>query len=168
MNAMKRDSGFTLAELMVVISIIAIMSAVAIPSLVSWLPNYRLSGAARDVLSAIELARLTAVRENASVGVSFTPGSAAYQLWVDNGEGGGAANDCSQNGTERILRNGQMPYSIAMSSAVFGAASSFRFNGMGLPLQTDGSPGGGSVVLTNSKGKTRTITLSSGGNARIQ
>jgi len=165
---MKRDSGLTLVELMVVISIIAIMSAVAIPNLISWLPNYRLNGAAREVLSAIELARLTAVRENASVAVTFTPGNAAYHLWVDNGEGGGGANDFTQNGTERTLRGGPMPPSIAMSSAVFGASSSFRFNGTGLPLRTDGSPGGGAVVLTNSKGKTLTVTLSSGGNARIQ
>lgn len=165
---MKRDSGFTLAELMVVTSIIAIMSAVAIPSLISWLPNYRLSSAAREVLSAIELARLTAVRENASVAVAFTPGNAAYRLYVDNGEGGGAANDLTQNGSERTLRNGQMPSSIAMSSAAFGASSSFRFNGIGLPFRSDGSPGGGAVVLTNSKGKTLTIALSSAGNARIQ
>ena len=157
-----------MVELMVVISIIAIMSAVAIPSLISWLPNYRLSSAARDVLSAIELARLTAVRENASVAVTFTPGNAAYHLWVDNGVGGGGANDFAQNGTERTLRDGLMPPSIAMSSAVFGASSSFRFNGIGLPLRTDGSPGGGVVVLTNSKGKTLTVTVSSGGNARIQ
>jgi type IV fimbrial biogenesis protein FimT len=136
--------------------------------LISWLPNYRLSSAAREVLSAIELARLTAVKENASVAVSFTSGNGTYRLWVDNGAGGGAANDFAQNGSERTLREGRMPSSVAMSSAVFGAASSFRFNGIGLPLRTDVSPGGGSVVLTNTKGKTLTIALSSGGNARIQ
>ena len=168
MNTMKRDSGFTLAEIMVVISIIAIMSAVAIPSFISWLPNYRLSSGARDVLSVIELARLTAVRENASVAVTFTPGNAAYHLWVDNGVGGGGANDFAQNGTERTLRDGQMPPSVAMSAAAFGVSSSFRFNGMGLPLRADGSPGGGTVVLTNSKGKTLTVAVSSGGNVRIQ
>ena len=165
---MKKDSGFTLAELMIVSSIIAIVSAFAIPGLVGWLPNYRLSGAARDVLSAIESARMTAVRANASVAVAFTPGNGAYHIWVDNGEGGGGANDFTQNGAERTLRDGLMPSDVVMSSALFGAASSFRFNGIGLPLQTDGSPGGGAVVLTNSKGRTRTIALGTGGNARIQ
>jgi type IV fimbrial biogenesis protein FimT len=168
-NVMKRESGFTLAQVLIVVSIIAILSAVAIPSLVSWLPSYRLSSAARDVLSAIELARLTAVRENTSVAIWFTPSNGTYRLWVDSGEGsGGVANDFTPNGSERTVRVGQMPPAVAMSSAVFGASSRLRFNGMGLPFRTDGSPGGGSVVLTNSKGRTLTIALTSGGNARIQ
>jgi type IV fimbrial biogenesis protein FimT len=167
-GVMKKESGFTLAQVLVVVSIIAILSAVAMPGLVSWLPNYRLSSAARDVLGAFELARLTAVRENTSVAISFASGTPAYRLWVDNGEGGGAAGDCIQNGAERTVRVGQMPPSVAMSAAVFGASSSLGFNGIGLPFRSDGSSGGGSVVLTSSKGKTRTIALSNGGNAKIQ
>ena len=165
---MKRESGFTLAQVLIVISIIAILSAAAVPGLVSWLPNYRLGVGARDVLSAMELARLTAVRENTAVAIRFAPINATYQLWVDNGEGGGVANDFTRNGSERTLRAGRLPPSVAISSAAFGASSSLRFNGIGLPFRSDGSPGGGSVVLTNTNGRTLTIVLSIGGNARIQ
>ncbi len=164
---MQKAFGFTLIQLLIVISIIAILSAAAVPGLVNWLPTYRLSSAARDVLSAIELTRLTAIRENAGVAVTFTPANGSYLLWVDNGEGGGVANDFTPNGSERTVRAGQMPPSVAMTSAVFGAGPKLGFNGMGLPFRQDGSPGGGSVVLTNSKGQARSIVLNIGGNARI-
>jgi type IV fimbrial biogenesis protein FimT len=167
-NVMKRESGFTLAQVLIVISIIATLSAAAVPGLVSWLPSYRLSSAARDVLSALDLARLTAVRENAGVAVIFTAANGSYLLFVDNGEGGGVANDLTPNGSERTVRAGHMPSSVAISSAVFGASAKVGFNGIGLPFRLGGSPGGGSVVLTNSKGKALTIVLNIGGNARIQ
>jgi type IV fimbrial biogenesis protein FimT len=165
---MKKISGFTVIELITVIGIIAIVSAVAITGLVGYLPNYRLSAASREVLSAIESARAAAIRENASVAVSFNAGNAAYHIWVDNGEGAGGVNDLAQNGSERSLRSGTMPPGVSMPNASFGAGSAFRFDGVGLPIRSDGFPGGGSVVLANTNGRTRTIAVSTGGNVRIQ
>ncbi|UCF95658.1 MAG: prepilin-type N-terminal cleavage/methylation domain-containing protein, partial [Desulfobacterales bacterium] len=56
---LRKSSGFTMHELMVVLAIVAIISAIATPNLIDWLPQYRLSSGARSVLSAIELTRLT-------------------------------------------------------------------------------------------------------------
>jgi type IV fimbrial biogenesis protein FimT len=165
---MQNESGFTLAELMTVIAIIAIISAVALPGVVGWLPKHRLGSAARDILSTVEHARLTAVKQNVSVGVSFTTGSDTYRLWIDDGAGGGLADNAIEDGTERMLKNGRMPSGIDMTSASFGAAARFRFNGMGIPTRTDGSFGGGNVVLTNQNGDARTIILTKAGNGSIQ
>jgi type IV fimbrial biogenesis protein FimT len=167
-KAMRNESGFTLAELMVVIAIIAITSTIAIPGIIGWLPKYRLSSAAREILSAVEHARLTAVKQNASVGVSFATGSDTYRLWIDDGDGGGVADDAAENGTERMVKNGQMPAGVDMTAAIFGAAPQFRFNGMGIPTRTDGSLGGGNIVLINQRGDTRTVSITNGGNGRIQ
>ena len=60
---MKKNSGFTLMEVMVTIGIIAIVSAIAIPNYISWLPKHRMSGATRDIYSAMQYARMRAVKE---------------------------------------------------------------------------------------------------------
>ena len=65
-----KKSGFTTMELMVVIAIIAILAAIAVPNLVGWIPKRKLGSAARDVLSTVESARLTAVRNRVSVGIA--------------------------------------------------------------------------------------------------
>ena len=165
---MRNESGFTLGELMTVFAIIAVMSAVALPSVLDWMPKYRLGSAARDILSAVEHARLTAVKQNASVGLSFSTSDGTYRLWIDDGAGGGAAEDADENGAERVFKTGQMPAGVDMTAAAFGAAPRFRFNGMGIPTRTDGSLGGGSIVLTNQNGDTRTIILTKAGNGSIQ
>ena len=46
----KRESGFTLMEVMMVVAVIGILSAIAIPAFMKLLPGMRLNGAARMVM----------------------------------------------------------------------------------------------------------------------
>jgi type IV fimbrial biogenesis protein FimT len=164
-----KESGFNIFELMVAIAIFAILSAIAVPSFIGWLPKYRLSTAARDVLSALEHAKGAAVRENANVVVQFTMATGQYQIFVDNGEGGGTPADWARNGTERIVRRGNMPAGITITAVTF-FNDRVRFNNGGLP-QTQPDPpaalNGGTVTVANST-DTRNIVLTMGGSTRIQ
>lgn len=159
---MRSSKGFTIIEMMIVIAIIGILAAIAIPNFISWLPNYRLGSAARDVLSTMQLARLRAVRENANVVISFDTGNDSYRAFVDNGEGGGTRNNEIRDGTEKIIKNGQMPAGVDLYNASFGGPTT-RFNSMGLP-----SGFLGSVSMKNDQNRYRRITVSSAGNSRIQ
>jgi type II secretory pathway pseudopilin PulG len=63
---MKRSSGFTLIELMVVCAVMIIMTAIAVPTGISVLESYRFSAMSRSFATAILMARMRAV-ENKSV-----------------------------------------------------------------------------------------------------
>jgi Tfp pilus assembly protein FimT len=66
--------------LMIVIVILGVLLGLAIPGFSRWVPNYRLRGAARDIYSNFQLAKLTAVRDRASCGVVFDVANGRYQV----------------------------------------------------------------------------------------
>ncbi len=74
----KHAAGFTLAELIIVIAILAICSAIALPDVATFSSGYRLKVAAREVATDLQFARLLAVKENTSFQVVFGPNS--YQV----------------------------------------------------------------------------------------
>ena len=72
------SSGFTVMELLVVISIAMILMGIAIPSFLSWLPTLRLSSAARQVATDLQVARMRAITQNAPNTVTFNTITGAY------------------------------------------------------------------------------------------
>jgi type IV fimbrial biogenesis protein FimT len=167
---LRKNSGFTLAELMVVIGILAILSAVAMPGFIGWITKHKLGTGARQVLSTIESARMRAVRERVSVGIEFqVPDSRGYRVWLDDGSGGGSADDAERNGAEPIILSGQMPAGVSISEALFGGDPNFRFNSQGFPIRNGAGENltSGHVTLTNTR-DSKVVAISLAGNASIQ
>jgi len=85
--------GVTLIELIVVLVIIAIAAALAVPNIAAWLPNYRLRTATRDIVSTMRTAQIKAVSTNLEYRVEFNAEGGSYivqhqttaGLWVDDG-----------------------------------------------------------------------------------
>jgi prepilin-type N-terminal cleavage/methylation domain-containing protein len=76
----KRKSGFTLLELMIVVSIIAVMSAIAIPNFTTGAPKFRLWSATDDIVKHLMLARMSAISQNRDVVVSFFKNERTYRI----------------------------------------------------------------------------------------
>jgi prepilin-type N-terminal cleavage/methylation domain-containing protein len=77
-----KTNGFTLIELMVVVSIIVIVSAASIPMGLSFVRNYQVMGAAQGITAQIQSARGQAVKLNTQRGVLLNfnyPNPGQYQ-----------------------------------------------------------------------------------------
>ena len=76
-------SGVTLLEILILFMVLSILAGIAIPAFSSWLPEYRLKNAARDIYSTFQRAKSGAANANETWGVFFddsvNPGR--YSMW---------------------------------------------------------------------------------------
>ncbi|QTA82657.1 Prepilin-type N-terminal cleavage/methylation domain-containing protein [Desulfonema limicola] len=64
MKNIRKDSGFSLVELMVVVAIISVLLAITIPNMGRWINDNHLKGAARDIVANMQWAKMSAIKEN--------------------------------------------------------------------------------------------------------
>lgn len=85
-----RSAGFTLLELMLALTVAAVLMAVAVPNFQALIRNSRMSGAANDFVSDFNLARSEAVKRRVPVtlcksqdlATCDTDATAAFRSWI--------------------------------------------------------------------------------------
>lgn len=77
-----RAMGFTLLELMVTVSLMAFMGLLAATSFDtgSWLAHQRLKGAARELSTNLQKARMNAIKQNTRWAITFNAANNTYTL----------------------------------------------------------------------------------------
>ncbi len=161
-------SGFTLMEVMTVVCIIGILAAIAIPAYSTWVPDYRLKSAARDLYSNLQRAKMGAIKNNTEWRVYFdnTVSPGRYFLCSGSGVDGSWNGPAPMGGDDDV----EMTFNLSAFEGVdygngdagsqipgFGTGDSF---GSAIDFVTDAAnftPRGtvdlrGYVYLTNAKG----------------
>jgi prepilin-type N-terminal cleavage/methylation domain-containing protein len=146
------NKGFTLAELMIVIAIIGILSAVSLYGWRGYQDNVNLKTAAGEVMADIASCKQRAVSEGINYCIQFTDGSPNYTI---NAASCGAP---TQTQTKNLTSFGS---GLTVSIANFGIL------GQQLRFIPRGTISAGTVRLTNSKNSTAIITTTVTGRAHV-
>jgi prepilin-type N-terminal cleavage/methylation domain-containing protein len=143
-NSPRSHTAFSLIELVLVLAIVGVMSAMAMPRYAASINTYRLGSAARRLITDFELARSQALTTSQSQSVVFTTSSSTYQIASLTGLD-------SKTGSYVVdLR--QAPYQATLISASFGGSATATFDAYGAPAS-------GGTVIIKVGGTQKTIVL---------
>ncbi|MDD5480400.1 GspH/FimT family pseudopilin [Rhodoferax sp.] len=179
---MKKYTGFTLIELMVVVAIVALMAVLAAPSFKQMIQSNAISSAVNSFMADMRFARSEAIRRGGSVVLcrSNSPEAADPNCGTGSGTAGRGwktgwfvfhdlDGDQSKDASEPVLRAQGSLTSLDYALETSGGASStkFRFTPTGRLVSLGASTGiqfGGAAFPTEQQ---RVVCISVGGRARV-
>jgi prepilin-type N-terminal cleavage/methylation domain-containing protein len=153
---MKKTGGFSLFELLIVIAVIAVVSAIVTPNIISWRSGAKFRGAVDNLRGDLQMAKVRAVKENDVVTIFFNP--TGYKVILDR------ANHWNHDPGEPVLRSRQLPAGvyIDLANTQFGSeGDKTRFNSRGNSVA-------GHTVLHNASGAQKRIVVTSVGQIRVE
>ncbi len=158
----KSYNGFSLIELMVTLSIAAILLTIGVPSFNTIIKNNRLTSQINSLVSSLGMARSEALKRNQPVSVCKSGnGTACSSNWTASSQGWAVFVDSDQNGSigagEEVLRaNGRLE-----------SGTKLRFTGNYLSFDRQGGApaSSGTFILCDDRGASSAkaiIVLASG------
>lgn len=159
--AYRSESGFTLIDMLVVVAIIGLVSAIALPSTTSMMSGYKIKGNAQAINHMVGLAKMRAAAQftRARVYADFTARTFRLQVWnkttnqwVDDGGTQSLADGVTFGftgitqpppGSQAAL--GQSPLCTNDAGATIADTACISFNSRGMPV-TNLLPPAGAVT----------------------
>ena len=140
----RTPTAYSLLELVLVLAIMAIITALAVPRYNSSLSRYRADAAARRIANDLELTQSRAYSRNATQSAVFSIASNSYQL-------AGIA-DLNHPNQPYTVKLADPPYFAVLKSVNFAGSNTVSFDGYGQPT----NPG---VIILVVGVEQRTITV---------
>jgi len=143
----RRERGFTIIQVLITVSVIAVVSTFGVMTIARARASFRLSGSSRELAGYLEKARSNAIRRNNSTIVTILNAN-SYTVTMDS-DGDGV------NETRTInLQDG-----VTFDDGSIGTSAVFDWRGR-VPNQLG-------ILLTNSQGATSSINLSGAGDGTL-
>lgn len=120
--------GFTLIELIIVITILGILTSIALPAFTGFISDQRIKTASFDVISTLMLARSEAIKRNTNVTVTSVGSNWANGWSVTATMGGAITTISSQAAYKKLTIKGPASLSYNSSGRLATAASTIEIS----------------------------------------
>jgi Tfp pilus assembly protein FimT len=150
-EALRRETGVTLTELVVVVSVIIIFAGLSLPMLGSIIPELKTRGGAEQVVETLRNARQNAIGTTATYRVIFLS-TLIQTICTDNTPAG---NTCPAN------RPPDLTEAVVGGATVAATPSEMRFDPKG-----SASTGAGNVIVTYPSGTSWRVEVNTPGRVR--
>ncbi len=111
-----KNNGMTLIELIIVLLVISIISAISFPGVSTWLSDNKLKTAARNIQSLIQKTRLQAIRERTEITIDFNTNENSYFTYIDRDK-----NGTYSESSDTIIENKRVTEDVNLYKASFGS-----------------------------------------------
>jgi type IV pilus assembly protein PilA len=153
---MGRRKGFTLVEMMIVIAIMAVLAAIAIPQWNRYRENANLKAAARDIMADIADLKARATTERLTYTMTFDAVNAQYQISRLQTPGGTVFENV---GGPKNVTDASGGYPVTLSNTTF-AGNTLNFDIRGTTDQ-------GEILLTNARNSLANIQINITGRTNV-
>ncbi len=167
---MKRQKGFTLIELMTTLGIGAVLVSMAVPGMQTVAMNSKQRSGVNDLISAMHLARNTAITTNARVTLcASSNGTACESVAWNDGWIVFADLDSDQtvDGNEVVLRSGTEASGLDISSAQFSRFLMYRPSGRVMNASTTTNVGEFTICDGRGTDHLRIVAIDLSGRPRL-
>ncbi|RYF35635.1 MAG: prepilin-type N-terminal cleavage/methylation domain-containing protein [Comamonadaceae bacterium] len=183
LTSRRRSAGFNLIEVMIAVTVLALILGLGFPSVAEWLRNTQLRSLSESLQTGLQKARAEAIKRNrpvtfwlvspavgipdASCALSSASGSWVVSLDDPSGKCDVAASDTTAPRTIERFGNTSSNITVAATGSGGVAANSVTFNGFGQPLA--GTTPITTINLDHQQSGARqlTVQISTGGGVRL-
>jgi len=147
--------GFTVIELTIVLSIIGIMSIIAIPSYLAWLPRHELKTSVRHIYDDMNRAKFKAIKSNTVAVIIFSIPNDTYTVFLDS------SGNWALDAFETTISTGTLENGVDITGSTL-PSHTYGFNNRGMSASNPGQ-----VQLTNGSGLLMGVRVNVAGSLSI-